>query len=476
MNPLLDIQVLGWLLVGLGVVECVPALVALLYGESAFPFLASAAVSVVSGLPVALSARSPDRRLRPRDGFLIVGLAWILASIFGALPFLLSDTLSPLDSLFESVAGFTTTGSTVMTRIEGTSHALLMWRSLTQWLGGMGMIVFAVAILPLLGIGGMQLFKAEVPGPVADKLTPRISVTAQRMWMVYAGLTAAAAIALCVAGLDAFDAICHAFTTLSTGGYSTRDASIGAFGSSAVEWISIVFMTLGGMNFVLHYRILTGRVRGVLRDKELHYYLVVIGIATLLVSALIRAPELPGSLRIAMFQVVSILTTTGYGTADFATWPSLAQLVLIQLMVLGGMAGSTSGGIKSLRVVLSLRSLRVSIARGIHPHAIQKVKYGERAVSDEVIGGIASFFLAYALIAAAAMAIVAAAGYDLVTSASAVLTALGNVGPGLGAVGPSETFSPLPGYAKLTLCFCMIAGRLEIFTLLVLLQPGFWRR
>ncbi len=476
MNPLLDMQILGWLLVGLGAVQLLPASVALLYGEPAVPYVASACVAVVFGLPLGLSGRTPDRRLRARDGFVVVTGAWLLASLFGALPYLLTDQLQPVDALFESVSGFTTTGATVLSGLDHAPRGLLLWRSLSQWLGGMGIIVFAVAILPLLGIGGMQLFKAEVPGPVASKLTPRISVTARRLWLIYAGFTGAAFAGLWLAGLDAFDAACHAFSTLSTGGFSTRDASVAAFQNAGVEWIVSFFMLLGGINFVLHYQVLAGRAGRAFRDAELRYFLLTIAVASGLLAWLIAADTPDGPLRKAVFQVVSIITTTGLGSVDFERWPELTQLVLVLLMVLGGMAGSTSGGFKSLRALLLVRALRANLHRGIHPHAIQHVKYGGRPVGAEVMNATTAFLVAYILLVAAATAVVATAGYDLVTCVSASVSAVSNIGPGLGEVGPTDNYAHLPGYVKLALAACMVAGRLEIFTVLVLLQRGFWRR
>jgi trk system potassium uptake protein TrkH len=303
--------------------------------------------------------------------------------------------------------------------------------------------------------------------------------TARRLWIVYVGLTAAQWLALRIAGLSHFDAICHAFTTLATGGFSTRNASVGAYALPAVEWIVIVFMVLAGMNFVIHYRVATQGPRGFLRDTELRYYLAMLAVATLLVLAVLpaeHAGSLESSLRNSLFSVVSIATTTGYGTVDFERWPAFAQLVLLQLMILGGMSGSTAGGVKSLRVLIGFRSLAVAIEKLVHPHAVRPVKYGGRAVPDEVAAGIWAFFTAYFAIAAVAAAVVTAAGYDIVTAVSSALTALGNVGPGLGSVGPYDNFSHFPGVVKLVLAGCMIAGRLEVFTLLVLLRPAFWRR
>jgi trk system potassium uptake protein TrkH len=388
-----------------------------------------------------------------------------------------TETLGGVDAIFESVAGFTTTGSTVMTQIEGAPRALLLWRSLTQWLGGMGIILFAVALMPLLGVGGMQLFKAEVPGPVADKLTPRVAVTARRLWLIYVGFTGVEWVLLVAAGMTRYEALCHSLTTMSTGGFSTLDGSIGGFESALIEWIIIVFMMLAGVNFVLHYRLLTGRISSVLRDAELRYYLLLLGGAALIVYwALVHTIEL-GSFRTALFQVVSITTTTGYTTVNFEGWPAIALLVLLQLMILGGMAGSTSGGVKSLRVLIGMKAVASVFNRLGHRTAVgHPVRYASKRVSDDVLAGIWAFFTAYFLIVAVVAFVVGAAGYDILTSLSAALTSVGNVGPGLGGIGPFDNFGHFPSAVKLTLCFAMIAGRLELFTILILFHRDFWRR
>lgn len=478
MNLRLDLHVLGCLLALLGGFQVPVAATALLLGEPASPYFASLALAAGSGLVLARATRTQDRRVRPRDGFLIVGSAWILASIFGAVPFLVSGALAPIDAFFEAASGFTTTGSTVMTGIAAAPRSLLLWRSMTQWVGGMGIILFTIAILPLLGIGGMQLFKAEVPGPVADKVRPRVAETARQLWLIYVGITLAEWVALRLAGMGTFDALCHAFTTLATGGFSTQDLSVGAYGSAAIEWIVTAFMLVAGMNFVLHYRLVAGRSREVFADAELRYFLVVVAGAVAIVTvALLRSGhDLERALRLAAFQSVSILTTTGYATADFESWPSLTHLVFLLLMVLGGMSGSTGGGVKSLRALLGLRVLAASVERLVHPRAVRPVKYGGRPVPEEVLAGVWSFFTAYFLIAALATGLIAAYGYDLITAGSAALTALGNVGPGFGAVGAYDNFAHLPGPLKIVLSLCMIAGRLEVFTLVALVSPAFWRR
>ncbi len=479
MNTLLVANFVGWLLTGIGAVQLLPLLTALIFGEPALPYLASAAAALVVGGSLVRGVQPEDHRIHTRDGFLAVGLAWAAASVFGCFPYLVAGALGPVDALFESVAGFTTTGASVMTQIEGTPRALLLWRAMTQWLGGMGIIVFAIALVPLLGVGGMQLFKAEMAGPVASKITPRVADTAQRLWLIYLGITLAEMLLLTLAGMSPFDAICHALTSVSTGGFSTRDASVGAFGSPLIEWIIIVFMLLGGINFVLHYRLITGRAGEAVRDAELRYFLILIGSG----AALIAWANWPAdgdaaiTIRTALFQIVSIATTTGYSTTDFEVWPSLALIVLLQVMVLGAMAGSTSGGLKSLRTLIGFRALASVFVRQLHPQAVSHpVRYAGRRVPDDVLAGIWAFFTAYFLIAAVVAAVVAAAGYDLITALSSAITTLSNVGPGLGAIGPYDNFAHFPPLVKLTLSGAMIAGRLELFTILILFHPAFWRR
>jgi trk system potassium uptake protein TrkH len=477
-NTLLNLRILGWLLVILGFVEFIPVVTALVYGEPVEPYLASALAALMFGFALALGIQTDDRRLHARDGFVVVTLAWVLASLFGAIPYVATDTLAPLDALFESVAGFTTTGATVMTQIEGSPHALLIWRSITQWLGGMGIIVFAVALLPLLGVGGMQLLKREMPGPSVEKVRPRVAATARRMWAIYVGLTAAEWLALRLAGMGGFDALCHAFTTIATGGFSTRDASVGGFASPAIEWIVMFFMLCGGVNFVLHYRVLTGRALDAARDSELRFFGFVIATGTLVVAASLWSEGAPAepTVRAAAFQVISIGSNTGYTSADYELWPGLAQLVLIHFMILGGMAGSTSGGIKTMRALLVLRSLGSALSHLGHARAVPRpILYDKRPVSNQALAGVFAFLALYLLIASLAAAWIAAAGYDLGTAISCALSALGNVSPALGEAGPSDNYAHFPVPVKLALALCMIAGRLELFTLLAILRIGFWR-
>jgi trk system potassium uptake protein TrkH len=348
---------------------------------------------------------------------------------------------------------------------------------MTQWIGGMGILIVAVTLLPFLGIGGMQLFSTDEARSTADTGRPRFGAAARRLFATYLGLTVLAFVLLVLTGLSSFDALCHALTSVSTGGFSSRDGSVGSFDSRAVEWVIVAVMFLGATSFVLQYRVVSGRGRGILKDGELRYYAGAIVVASALLGWAIAGESDAESAvaRPAIFQAVSMLSGTGYHTADYRNWSSFAQLVLLALMVLGGMSGSTTGGIKSLRMLVGIRSLRHSFTVLLHPHVVHRVKYGGRTVPDEVSGAIWAFLTAYFLIVGAAAALVASAGYDVETAISVAFSVTANVGPALGEVGPGADFSDFPGYVKLGVSFCMLAGRLDVFTLLVLLQPRFWR-
>ena len=481
MNILLSAQLAGWLLVLLGGVQLAPVAAALYFGEPTTPFLAAGAVALFLGLPIALGVQPDNLKIRPRDGFFIVTGAWLLASLFGALPYVTTGALVPVDALFESVSGFTTTGSTVIGDIESMPRSLLLWRSITQWLGGMGIVVFTIALMPILGIGGMQLFKAEVPGPVTEKIKPRVAETARRLWLIYVGLTVLEGFALWFAGLSGFDAICHALTTSSTGGFSTRNDSVGSFDSATVEWIVIVFMLLAGINFVLHYKLLAGRVKDFFEDRELRYFLAVVAFAMAAITFFMWSQEgADGSeplFRSILFTVVSLSTGTGYATVNFELWPAFGHLVLLILMALGGMAGSTSGGVKSLRAVLVIDAVRKNLKTAGHRNAVRApVQHAGKPVPDDVLAGIWVFLAVYAALIALMSLTIAGYGYDMETALSGGITSVANVGPGLGEIGAFDDFGHFPAPIKLGLSFCMIAGRLELFTVLVLLSPGFWRR
>lgn len=481
MNGRLIAYLLSILVLDLGLFMVLPVLVSLWYGEScARPLFLAAILTGCLGLVMrAASGRPADRYLSHRDGVAIVTGGWILAGLVATLPYLLTGAIPGFtDAFFESISGFTTTGSSIFSDVEVLPRGVLFWRSLTQWLGGMGIIVLSIAILPFLGIGGMQLYKAETPSPVVDKLTPRISDTARVLWKVYVLLTLVQVVLLLFGGMSLFDAVCHAFTTMPTGGFSTKNASIATYNSVYIEIVVTVFMILAGINFALHYRLLRGDFRSVRKDPEIRVYLLIFGVLTLLVAADLfgrTCPSAPEALRYASFQVASILTTTGYTTANFEQWPAFSQIVLLLCMFLGSMAGSTGGGIKTLRLLLLVKHAYLEIIRVIHPHAMTIVKLGNVPVSQSVLRSVWGFFILFMGIYVLATLVMSALGVDFVTSVSSVASCLGNVGPGLGAVGPTEHFGHLPLVGKWVLIACMLLGRLEIYTVLVFLMPRFWK-
>ncbi|MBW2650026.1 MAG: TrkH family potassium uptake protein [Deltaproteobacteria bacterium] len=404
----------------------------------------------------------------------------ILAAAFGSLPYMIYGALPQFgDAFFESISGFTTTGATVITNIGDLPHGILLWRSLTQWLGGMGIIILSIAILPLLGVGGMQLYKAELPSPVKDKLTPRVAETARTLWIVYIIISIVEFIMLLTGGMDVFNAICHTFTTMATGGFSTSDASIAHFNSAYIDGIITFFMLVAGINFTLHYSLITGNFKAILKNSEFRLYLGIILVSVVIITISLKQNsfyEAGEYLRYASFQVVSILTTTGFTTANFDNWPALSKIILLVLMFIGGSAGSTGGGIKCLRILLILKYIYKELYRLVHPHAVTAVKLGKRTVYPETMASIWGFFMLYLMMTVVASIILAMLGLDMMTAFSSVVATMGNVGPGFGAVNPSATYSEIPYLGKWVLSFCMLAGRLEIYTVIILLIPEFWKK
>ena len=417
--------------------------------------------------------------LTHREGFVIVTLAWVFASAFGALPFLFSGVVPTYcDAFFETMSGFTTTGASVLSNLDGTSRGILFWRALTQWLGGMGIIILSLAILPLLGVGGMQLFKAEIPSPVKDRLTPRIAETARNLWLVYIAISAAEFLLLVLGGMSAFDAACHTFTTMATGGFGNYDDSIARFNSLYIEIVIIAFMFIAGTNFALHFRLFRGDARPLFRDPEFRFYLSVAVVATAAITLDLRSHvSSPGeALRQAAFQVVSILTTTGFVTVNFDLWPIPSKVILLLLMFIGGCAGSTGGAIKCLRIMIVVKQTFIELTRLIHPRAVLSVKIARSPVPPEIVSSIRSFFFLYIALAVAATLTLTFLGIDMLTAVSGVAATIGNVGPGMGAVNALSNYAELPQSAKWVLSLCMLLGRLEIYTVLVLLVPDFWKK
>jgi trk system potassium uptake protein len=479
-NVRLILHLLGLLLLFLAGTLLVPIPFALYFADgSQFAFALSATVCLALGGLLVRTCNS-SRELSVRDGFAVVTFGWLTFAVFGALPYLFTGAIgSPLDAIFETMSGFTTTGATILADIEAVPPSVLFWRALTQWFGGMGFIVLSLAILPMLGVGGMQLFKAEMPGPTADRLKPRIQDTAKLLWGVYVLLTAAQTVLLMFGGMNFFDALCHAFTTLATGGFSTRNASMAAFDSAYIDGVTTFFMFIAGVNFSLHYYALRGKLNNFYRNEEFRIYLYLTGGIILLVMWINQGAVYSSffaNLRYSTFQVVSIMTTTGFGTADYALWPATAQYLLFFAMFVGGYAGSTAGGMKVARFLLLFKHAQVQIYRLIHPRAVRLVKLGDTPVDREVMQAILGFFALYIAIFALASFLMMLTGLDVVSAGGSVIATLGVIGPGFGSVGPVENYGHILPFGKIVLVGCMLLGRLELFTVLVLFFPSFWRR
>jgi trk system potassium uptake protein TrkH len=476
------LYVVGILTFFLGLTMAFPLLFGLYYHDaSVAPLLKSMAVTLGSGLLLwFVFRRSKAETMSHREGMGVVALGWTAAGLFGALPFYYGGVFATFpDALFEAISGFTTTGASVLTNIEVVPRGLLLWRSLTHWLGGMGIIVLSLAILPLLGIGGMQLYKAEVPGPVPDKLKPRIKDTAMVLWSVYVLFSLMEILLLMFGGMDLFEALCHTFGTMATGGFSTSNASIGAYNSPYIDTVVIVFMLFAGINFSLHYQFLKGDPLAFWRNPEFRFFMGLVIIFCLIVTFNVHRTvyeTLPDAIRFGVFQVLSIITTTGYATADFELWPSLSQNILLFCMFLGASAGSTGGGMKCLRIMLLLKHSYNQLLSLIHPRAVMQVKLGGRPISNEVLHSIWGYFMLYIGLFILCSFLLAAMGVDVVTSFAAVAASIGNIGPGIGSVGPTDNYAHIPMLGKWLLMLCMLLGRLEIYTVLVLFVPEFWRK
>lgn len=481
MQPLFLIHNMSLLTLFLGFAMLLPFSVSLIYGESdALAFLYSFLVCVIVGAASFFLTGRPKREISHREGFAIVALGWFSVAAFGSLPYLFSGVVGSFsDAFFESVSGFTTTGATVLTDIDSLSHAILLWRCFTQWLGGMGIILLSIAILPLLGVGGMQLYKAEVPGPVTDKLKPRIGETAKILWQVYLIFTFLELILLRAGGMGFYDALCHSFATMATGGFSTKSLSIEAFNSAYIDGVVTFFMLLAGINFALHYQFLRGNVQSLLKDEEFRFYLFIILISTLFVAGnliSINGEDFLHAFRLGSFQVVSIMTTTGFSSVDFEQWPDFSKYFLLVLMFVGGCAGSTGGSVKVMRIFLLIKQCYRELYRLIHPRAVVHVKFNNSKVSSEVMDSILGFFFLYMFLTVIATMIMTFLGLDMVSAISAVAATIGNIGPGLGSVGPTDNFASIPDFGKWVLSFCMIMGRLELYTLLILFLPEYWKK
>lgn len=474
--------VLGQILVALAATMAFPIVYGWVAGGGGVTWLLeAAAVTGAVGAGLWRACRRPVRDLTQREALLLVCAAWAAASIFGGLPFYLSPHFGGItDAVFEAASGFTTTGATVLSRVEVLPPALQLWRHFTHWLGGMGIVLLGVAILPLVGHGGMQLYRAEFSGARSEKLKPRLAETVASLWKVYVALTAAEVVALRLAGLSLFDALCHTFSTLGTGGFSTRTASVAAFESPLVEAIIVVFMLLSGASFIQHYRLLAERSpRRFFGDVEIRAYGLVVVAATALVAVVLvaQADYAPArAFRSAVFQVSSIITTTGFVSDDFESWPPLALVTLLTLMYVGGCTGSTAGGLKVFRLVLLARVVDREFRRMVERRGVFAVRLGGQVIAEETIQSLLNLVYLAFVVNFVAVLLLAAVEVDVLTAIGAVAASMFNVGPGLGAVGPTDHYAHLPALAKWVLSVSMIAGRLEFYTLLVLVTPGFWHR
>ena len=486
-KPLFNI--IGALLTILGLSMIIPISVSFLYNEYDLTgFLYSSVSCILAGIPMWYLTRY-KRSLTNRDGFAIVTFSWVLTAIVGALPFYLSGAIPNFtDAFFESMSGVTTTGASILGNsltmphlnngIESLPMGILFWRSFLQWIGGMGIIVFYIAILPLLGVGGVQLFKAEAPGPVSDKITPRVKETAKYLWIIYLSMTFLQIIALRIAGMQTFDSICHAFTTMPTGGFSTKNASIAHFDSALIHYIIIFFMFIAGINFSLHFRLISGDFKAYFKDAEFRVYLFITAVITIIIFISLSFQNNVFSfngIRESLFGTVAILTGTGYVLGDYELWPIFIQMILLTMMFVGGMGGSTTGGMKVIRVLLLVKYAVLETRRMLHSRALIPVKIGKQTINEDVVRNTLGFFLFFMSAFIVSTIFLSTMGLDLETSIGAAASAMGNIGPALGDFGPTDNYALLPAPGKWLLSFCMLLGRLEIFTVMVLFSRTYWK-
>lgn len=493
LNFKIVLHFMGLLLLFNGLFMVVTALISFLYNDGAFSGLGFAALCTVTlGFIVFGFTKNHKKEIKKREGYIIVTLGWLVMAFSGSLPYIFTGTIASFtNAFFETMSGYTTTGATILNDIEILPKSILFWRSLTHWIGGMGIIVLAIAILPLLGIGGMQLFAAEAPGPNNDKLHPRITDTAKRLWLIYFSYTLIETILLNLAGMSLFDAVNHSMSTLSTGGFSTKNASLAHWNENPlIQYIVIVFMFLAGTNFVLSYFAFKGKFKKIFQDEEFRLYAKFIIVFSILVTlityfqadwALSSIPhtmaygEFENALRHSLFQVLAIVTTTGFVSADYTLWTPFLTMFFFGLMFLGGSAGSTAGGMKIVRHLITIKNGILEFKRSFHTHAILPVRYNQRAIPQNIVFNILAFFILYILMFIIGVAVFSFLGLDFMTALGGAASSLGNVGPALGNLGPVNSYESLPTLAKWWATFLMLVGRLELFTVLILITPFFWR-
>ena len=482
MNLKISSKIIGFLLIlnGCAMLTAIPF--SIYYGSDDIIaiLISGIGTALIGSLLWFLIKTDPDEDISKRDGYLIVTLGWIASSVFGTLPFIIHGSIPGFtDAFFETMSGFTTTGATILKDIEAVPPGLLFWRSMTHWLGGMGIIVLSLAILPILGIGGMQLFQAEVAGPSKDKIHPRVTETAKRLWGIYVILTFAEVILLMFGDMNFFDAICHSFGTLASGGFSTKNASIAYYQSAYIEYVVVIFMFLAGTNFTLHYFALKGRPLNYFKDSEFRFYavfvLLIVTSAALYLNVH-NSQTIESAFRDSAFSIISILSSTGFVTVNYESWAKFFPEIFLILLLIGACAGSTSGGVKIIRYQLLIKNSLNEIKKLIHPKAVIPVRHNGKAVSNEIISKIASFVMLYMLIFIFSSVLLSIIGLDLSSSMGAVGACLANIGPGLGTTGPATNYSEVPALGKWILSIVMLLGRLELFTVLILFSPTFWKK
>ncbi|WIV11031.1 TrkH family potassium uptake protein [Proteiniborus sp. MB09-C3] len=479
MNYGIVIKVLGNLLLFEAIAFLPPLTVSLFTGEKdLFAFIYSILILLLIGFPMS-RVNVTNKRVKARDALLIVTLGWVFASFFGSLPFVFSGSIpSIVDAFFETVSGFTTTGATLVQNVEALPKGIIFWRSFTHWIGGMGILVLTIAILPAIGVGGYQIFKAESPGPITDKIVPKIKDTAKILYILYIGLTVFQTILLCLGGMSLFESLVHTFGTVGTGGFSSRNSSIGAYNSSYIIYVISIFMIVSGVNFPLYFDLYKGRWKNVAKNSELKLYLGIIGISTLLITLNLNGKVYSSILETfkhALFQVSSIITTTGYSTVDFDKWTEFSKTILFLLMFVGGSAGSTGGGIKVVRLLIMGKLVKREISKLLHPRAYIPIKLNGKIISSDVVVSVTSFFFLYMVIFALSTLLISLEGIDFLSATSSVATTLGNIGPGFALVGPTQNFSFFSPLSKALFSLLMLFGRLELFTVFLFFVPEFWK-
>lgn len=481
MNPRVVSSLTGLLIGIVALLLLVPTGLAI-YDQTPRAVLAygtTTAVALALAVTLRYLGRGVHDEIHRKDALGVVALTWLFLGVVGGLPMMIEGSIrDPMGAIFEAVSGFTTTGGTVVSDVDGLSRATNLWRCLMHWVGGMGIVVLFVAVFPILGVGAKHLFKSEVPGPITEGLRPKIRQTALALWWVYGGLTVLATVLLMVAGMPLFDAVCHAMSTLGTGGFSTRTASVGGYHSAAIDWIITVFMLVAGLNFALYYGLLRGRWSELWRNYELRFYLAINLAVIALVAVCIhgRHGSVLEAIRFAAFQTAAVTTTTGFMTEDLDTYPDVARFALFLCMFMGACAGSTAGGLKASRVFILIKAVLRELRTAVRPNVVETVRVGGTNLPPEVVRGIGTFFAAFMLLFAASAFVLVALGLDLLSAMTGTIACLSSVGPGLGELGPSMNYAAVPGLGKGVLCLCMIAGRLEIFALFAVFSPECWRR